>query len=185
MRDWQARRGNCARRGDAMSAPAWEHQGWKACACLVRAGLLGWLLALATHWGALKDSAAVRLACKYIVTTQSLFLEARGIPRCYWDHLESYSSGDQGKAVPKLLCYLAFPRELVEMISSSIKGRWHSPRGAVEMNPARSHEVAGLIPGLAQWIWFAVSCGIGTDTAQIPHCCGCAVGWPLQLPFNP
>ena len=27
-----------------------------------------------------------------------------------------------------------------------------SCRGAVEMNPTRSHEVAGLIPGLTQWL---------------------------------
>jgi len=27
-----------------------------------------------------------------------------------------------------------------------------SPRGAVETNPTRNHEVAGLIPGLIQWI---------------------------------
>ena len=28
----------------------------------------------------------------------------------------------------------------------------HSHRGAVEMNPTRNHGVAGLIPGLAQWV---------------------------------
>ena len=27
-----------------------------------------------------------------------------------------------------------------------------SRRGAVEMNPTRDHEVAGSIPGLAQWV---------------------------------
>ena len=27
-----------------------------------------------------------------------------------------------------------------------------SRRGAVETNPTRNHEVAGLIPGLAQWV---------------------------------
>ena len=29
--------------------------------------------------------------------------------------------------------------------------RWNSHHGSVETNPTRSHEVAGLIPGLAQW----------------------------------
>ena len=27
-----------------------------------------------------------------------------------------------------------------------------SRHGAVEMNPTRNHEVAGLIPGLTQWV---------------------------------
>ena len=27
-----------------------------------------------------------------------------------------------------------------------------SRHGAVEMNPTRDHEAAGLIPGLAQWV---------------------------------
>ena len=30
--------------------------------------------------------------------------------------------------------------------------KWSSRRGAVEMNPTRNHEVAGSIPGLAQWV---------------------------------
>ena len=29
---------------------------------------------------------------------------------------------------------------------------WSSRPGAVEMNLTRNHEVAGLIPGLAQWV---------------------------------
>ena len=29
---------------------------------------------------------------------------------------------------------------------------WSSRHGAVETNPIRNHEVAGLIPGLAQWV---------------------------------
>jgi len=29
---------------------------------------------------------------------------------------------------------------------------WSSHRGTAEINPTRNHEVAGLIPGLAQWV---------------------------------
>ena len=29
---------------------------------------------------------------------------------------------------------------------------WNSRCGAEEMNPTRNHEVAGLIPGLIQWV---------------------------------
>ena len=29
---------------------------------------------------------------------------------------------------------------------------WNSRRGAAETNPTRNHEVAGSIPGLAQWV---------------------------------
>ena len=44
--------------------------------------------------------------------------------------------------------------------SSKIKNR-SSRRGTVETNPTRNHEVAGLIPGLAQWVKDAVSCDVG------------------------
>ena len=46
-------------------------------------------------------------------------------------------------------------------------------------NPTRNHEVAGSIPGLAQWVrdlillWAVVRV---TDTAQILCCCGCGCG---------
>ena len=56
------------------------------------------------------------------------------------------------------------------------------------MNPTMNHEVAGLIPGLSQWVgdpallravvWVA-------DTAQTPHCCVSDVGQWLQLRFDP
>ena len=51
-------------------------------------------------------------------------------------------------------------------------------------NPTRNLEVAGLIPGLAQWpkdpvlplavVWIA-------GAARIPCCYGCGLGWWLQL----
>ena len=39
-----------------------------------------------------------------------------------------------------------------------------SRHGAAEKNPTRNHEVAGLIPGLAQWVKgssVATNCGVG------------------------
>ena len=32
------------------------------------------------------------------------------------------------------------------------KQRRSSPRGTIEVNPTRNHEVVSLIPGLAQWV---------------------------------
>ena len=42
----------------------------------------------------------------------------------------------------------------------------------MKMNPTRNHEVAGSIPGLAQWVrsGVAVSCGVG---------CRCGSDWAL------
>ena len=54
-------------------------------------------------------------------------------------------------------------------------------------NPTRNHEVAGSVPGLAQWVntrrchdmWCR------SQTARIRRCCGPGVGWRLQLRLDP
>ena len=44
------------------------------------------------------------------------------------------------------------------LLDSAVKSNWKvmvrgsSRRGTVETNPTRNHEVAGSIPGLAQWV---------------------------------
>ena len=46
------------------------------------------------------------------------------------------------------------------------------------------HDDASLIPGLAQWVkdlaWLQAAAQVA-DAAWIWCCCGCGVGWQLQL----
>ena len=54
---------------------------------------------------------------------------------------------------PKIYQALGMKGWCSEMsISESIKKEWSSPCGTAETNPTRNQEVAGSIPGLAQWV---------------------------------
>ena len=41
---------------------------------------------------------------------------------------------------------------LIKDIPTKINRVWSSHHSAAETNPTRNHEVAGSIPGLAQWV---------------------------------
>ena len=55
--------------------------------------------------------------------------------------------------VPGGVSGAGFPKELPEVYNKTKKWlRWGSHHGAVETNLTRNREVAGSIPGLAQWV---------------------------------
>ena len=59
---------------------------------------------------------------------------------------------------------------------------------AQQLNPTRNHEVAGLIPGLTQWVGDpALSLAVVqvAESAQIWCCCGSGISWWLQLQLDP
>ena len=53
--------------------------------------------------------------------------------------------------------------------------------GAAETNLTSTHEDAGSIPGLTQWVRESSITITITDSTQIPRCCGYGVGRQLQL----
>ena len=78
--------------------------------------------------------------------------------------------------------------ELETTMTQKNTGR-NSCHGGAETNRTRNHEVAGLIPGLAQGfkdlaffreLWHKVS-----DVAQIWHCCGCGIGSRCSSDWTP
>ena len=52
----------------------------------------------------------------------------------------------------KLFCLITKSMFVVKISDNPDKRQRSSHRGSLVTNPSRNHEVAGLIPGLAQWV---------------------------------
>ena len=73
-------------------------------------------------------------------------------------------------------------------VASSNLHPWSSCCGSEVSNLASIHEDPGVIPGLPQGVkrsGISISCGIGDRCGSDLCCCGCSVGWRLQLGFDP
>ena len=78
------------------------------------------------------------------------FLMIRILKRCFIQPaFSNYMQNQFGNVKRASISHL---QGEISLRSQLRKYLWSSPCGAVETNPTRNHEVAGLIPGLIQWV---------------------------------